>query len=56
MTHSRFADGHFCRLAVGRDYHDASPVRGMRTGGNGEKMQVSVAVTDSREAYFAAQQ
>lgn len=56
VTHSRFADGHFCRLAVGRDYHDASPVRGMRTGGNGEKMQVSVAVTDSREAYFAAQQ
>lgn len=56
VTHGRFADGRFCRLAVGRDYLDASPVRGMRNGGNGEKMQVNVAVTDSHEAIFAAQQ
>ena len=56
VTHSRFADGRFCRLAVGRDYLDASPVRGMRNGGNGEKMEVNVAVTDSHEATFAAQQ
>lgn len=56
VTHGRFADGYFCRLAVGRDYLDASPVRGMRNGGNGEEMQVNVAVKDSPEAIFAIQQ
>ncbi len=35
--------GH-CRLAVGRDYLDAAPIRGMRRGGGGEAMDVSVAV------------
>jgi transglutaminase-like putative cysteine protease len=31
-----------CRLAVGRDYLDAAPVRGMRRGGGEESMDVSV--------------
>lgn len=56
VTHGRFADGHFCRLAVGRDYLDAGPVRGMRNGGNREEMQVNVAVKDTPEAIFAIQQ
>ena len=33
-----------CRLAVGRDYLDACPVRGMRRGGGDEQMTVQVDV------------
>ncbi len=46
VTHRRPAGGHHCRLAVGRDYLDAAPVRGMRRGGGQEEMQVAVVVTD----------
>lgn len=34
-----------CRLAVGRDYLDAAPVRGVRRGGGREAMNVSVSAT-----------
>ena len=34
-----------CRLAVGRDYMDACPVRGVRRGGGAETMMARVAVT-----------
>ena len=34
-----------CRLAVGRDYMDACPVRGVRRGGGAETMTARVAVT-----------
>lgn len=34
-----------CRLAVGRDYLDAGPVRGVRRGGGDEDLQVAVHVT-----------
>jgi transglutaminase-like putative cysteine protease len=47
VTHARPVGGQHCRLAVGRDYLDAAPVRGMRRGGGQEKMQVSVLVSDS---------
>lgn len=56
VTHQRFADGHLCRLAVGRDYLDAGPVRGVRRGGSGESLQVKVVVADSPEAVREAQQ
>jgi len=60
ITHQRFADGHLCRLAVGRDYLDAGPIRGVRRGGSGEAMQVHVIVADNlapvRDAQQAAQQ
>jgi transglutaminase-like putative cysteine protease len=36
---------HHCRLAVGRDYLDAAPVRGVRRGGGDEVMTVSVVAT-----------
>lgn len=35
------------RLAVGRDYLDAAPVRGMRRGGGKESLDVSVTVSES---------
>ena len=36
---------HHCRLAVGRDYLDAAPVRGVRRGGGHEEMDVKVAAS-----------
>jgi transglutaminase-like putative cysteine protease len=44
VTHNRLAGPELCRLAVGRDYADASPVRGMHVGGGGEELHVHVAV------------
>jgi hypothetical protein len=39
-----------CRLAVGRDYADTSPIRGIHMGGIGESMSVQVAVRDAQHA------
>jgi transglutaminase-like putative cysteine protease len=47
VTHTRPAVGNYCRLAVGRDYLDAAPVRGMRKGGGGEKMEANVLIAES---------
>lgn len=44
VTHNRLAGPGLCRLAVGRDYADSSPVRGIHMGGLGESMDVRVAV------------
>jgi transglutaminase-like putative cysteine protease len=44
VTHGRYASGQYCRIAVGRDYDAAAPVRGMRVGGGVEEMQVDVQV------------
>jgi transglutaminase-like putative cysteine protease len=44
VTHRRFASDHLCRLAVGRDYTSASPVRGVRVGGGDETMDVRVNI------------
>lgn len=45
VTHVEPAGPRHCRLAVGRDYLDAAPVRGMRRGGGREMMDVSVIAT-----------
>jgi transglutaminase-like putative cysteine protease len=47
VTHKRPAVRTYCRLAVGRDYLDAAPVRGMRQGGGGERMEANVLVAES---------
>lgn len=44
VTHNRMAGPELCRLAVGRDYLDACPIRGIHVGGSGETMRVSVGV------------
>lgn len=44
VTHRRFASDHLCRLAVGRDYLAASPVRGVRVGGGDETLDVRVNI------------
>jgi transglutaminase-like putative cysteine protease len=47
VTHKCPAVRTYCRLAVGRDYLDAAPVRGVRQGGGGEKMEANVLVAES---------
>jgi transglutaminase-like putative cysteine protease len=46
VTHNRPAVRTYCRLAVGRDYLDAAPVRGVRQGGGGEVMEANVTVAE----------
>jgi transglutaminase-like putative cysteine protease len=48
VTHAEQAGGRHCRLAVGRDYLDAAPVRGVRRGGGQESMSVTVTVTSGQ--------
>lgn len=45
VTHACFTDERHVRLAVGRDYTQCSPTRGVRLGGGREEMQVVVAIT-----------
>ncbi|HTC16375.1 MAG TPA: transglutaminase family protein [Steroidobacteraceae bacterium] len=47
VTHLEPMGPKHCRLAVGRDYLDAAPVRGVRRGGGREVMAVSVAAIAS---------
>jgi transglutaminase-like putative cysteine protease len=49
VTHRILAGGGHCRLAVGRDYLDACPVRGVRRGGGAEEMKVAVIVAASAQ-------
>lgn len=44
VTHASFADDSHCRLAIGRDYDSAAPVRGVRHGGGSETLSVEVDV------------
>lgn len=45
VTHACFASEKYCRIAVGRDYEAAAPVRGRRVGGAAETLDVSVQVS-----------
>lgn len=44
ITHRVLARERHCRLAIGRDYLSAAPVRGVRTGGGDETLHVEVSV------------
>lgn len=44
VTHRGFAGEQHCRLAIGRDYLSAAPVRGVRSGGGAERLEVAVSV------------
>jgi len=48
VTHAEEAGARHCRLAIGRDYLDAAPVRGVRRGGGHETMAVAVTVTSGQ--------
>jgi transglutaminase-like putative cysteine protease len=49
LTHREPTGVQHCRLAVGRDYLDAAPVRGVRRGGGHEKMDVDVTVSKAND-------
>jgi transglutaminase-like putative cysteine protease len=44
ITHNRLMTDAYCRLAVGRDYESAAPVRGVRRGGGHETMSVEALI------------
>ncbi|HRQ63742.1 MAG TPA: transglutaminase family protein [Xanthomonadaceae bacterium] len=43
-------DPHYVRIACGRDYRDAAPVRGLRLGGGEESLEVSVRIARAQSA------
>jgi transglutaminase-like putative cysteine protease len=47
VTNRQLTSDRHCRLAVARDYEAAAPVRGVRTGGGQETMQVKVSFGNS---------
>ncbi len=49
VTHAAFAGDAYCRLAIGRDYDSAAPVRGVRRGGGDELLSVRVDVGTMHE-------
>jgi transglutaminase-like putative cysteine protease len=49
VTNRALAGPKHCRLAVGRDYLDAGPIRGVRRGGGAEEMRVLVSVATSAQ-------
>jgi transglutaminase-like putative cysteine protease len=49
VTHRSLANGNHCRLAVGRDYLEACPVRGVRRGGGQEAMEVAVTISATQQ-------
>ena len=49
VTHGLFASGAYCRLAIGRDYDSAAPVRGVRHGGGSESLSVDVRVSQLQD-------
>lgn len=44
VTHNRLMTDAYCRLAIGRDYESAAPVRGVRQGGGHETMSVEALI------------
>lgn len=48
VTHGRFASNSHCRIAIGRDYGSAAPIRGVRRGGGMETLSVRVEVSPQR--------
>ena len=43
-THKSLVQGNHCRLAVAKDFTGASPIRGIRTGGGQETLDVQVTI------------
>lgn len=44
VTHGCFTDARHVRLAVGRDYRSAAPIRGVREGGGTETLSVQIVI------------
>lgn len=50
-AHGVSPDEHYVRVAVALDYLGAAPIRGARTGGGGETMEVSVRVARAQSQF-----
>lgn len=44
VTHGDFVTDQYVRLAVGRDYASAAPVKGVRLGGGGEELHARISI------------
>lgn len=44
VTHGDFVTDQYVRLAVGRDYFGAAPVKGVRSGGGGEELHARISI------------
>jgi transglutaminase-like putative cysteine protease len=44
ITHACLIDSRHIRLAVGRDYYSAAPVKGVRSGGGFEALSASISI------------
>jgi len=44
ITHACLVDARHIRLAIGKDYYSAAPVKGVRTGGGGEELSASISI------------
>ena len=55
VTHASYQSDRLCRLAVGRDYDSAAPVRGVRLSGGTESLSVDVRVATSLHLYSQSQ-
>ena len=48
ITNTCFTDARHIRLAIGRDYYSAAPVKGVRSGGGGEELTADISITQSK--------
>ena len=44
VTHSCLIDARHIRLAIGKDYYSAAPVKGVRSGGGEEELSASISI------------
>ena len=44
ITHSCLIDSRHIRLAIGKDYYSAAPVKGVRSGGGEEELSASISI------------
>ncbi|WP_114689486.1 transglutaminase family protein [Polynucleobacter necessarius] len=44
IAHACLIDSRHIRVAVGRDYYSAAPVKGVRTGGGGEELSANISI------------
>ena len=44
ITHACLVDARHIRLAIGKDYYSAAPVKGVRTGGGGEELSATISI------------
>lgn len=44
ITHACLIDARHIRLAIGRDYYSAAPVKGVRSGGGGEELSANISI------------